>query len=667
MRFFTFLTGALLGIASLMGNGVAYAQAPTNDRCSTARAVPSGQTVVADTRNANDDIVGLAGCQAGAPGTIHPDVWYYVTASGSRLDYAIQPDPSSASVPYEIIVFEGTCNGALIIVGTTCATGNRTGTVGGLIAGQRYSVVVSSPDPAQTGQFFLTLTSSVPTVTPAQDCDSARILSTGAPIIQGPLNLGAGSDPDEVDPMNSCWGSGGERQPKWYKFVAGATGRLQFNINPVDPNTDYDWAVWDITSDPFGCTTKGDAIACNWTGARGATGLSLCPSSEPGYQGGDQFDNKTTNQTGANGPITVQAGRIYALLVDNFTVNSTGFTLSFGGPPGGCPGSPPNPLTRIGLDAQFNYTKIECDSVRFVKRNPIAQGVNVSYLWNFGDGAVSRLASPSHRYNFQVDSTITVTLRVVDTLGNAYVYGQPVRIAPPDVQVSRSAPGEICQGESITLTASGADTLTWTGPGLAQPVVGRSITVRPDTTTVYQVRGVREQCEAIEPVEVRVTLPQVSAGVIDRPEGVPPHTTTFHSTTPGANGWLWTFGDGTTSTDSIPSHTYQNAGTYDVLLAVTYGNGCQAEAQRIGTVTVRLEQAPNIITPNGDGKNDVFKALVSSRALHLEVFNRWGRKVFDKQDYRQDWGGDDLAAGTYYYHLTDAAGQSWKGWIEIVR
>ena len=63
------LAGALAALPAL-----AQAQVPTNDRCSTATQVTSGQFVLAVTDQANDDVSGLAGCQTGAPNSIHPDV-----------------------------------------------------------------------------------------------------------------------------------------------------------------------------------------------------------------------------------------------------------------------------------------------------------------------------------------------------------------------------------------------------------------------------------------------------------------------------------------------------------------------------------------------------------------------------------------------------------------
>lgn len=76
---------------------------------------------------------------------------------------------------------------------------------------------------------------------------------------------------------------------------------------------------------------------------------------------------------------------------------------------------------------------------------------------------------------------------------------------------------------------------------------------------------------------------------------------------------------------------------------------------------------PNIITPNGDGLNDTFVPRIPGMAIDLKVYNRWGYLVYEKVDYRNQWDGGNLPDSTYYYLLTSASGQNWKGWVEICR
>ncbi|TDB68888.1 T9SS type B sorting domain-containing protein [Arundinibacter roseus] len=92
---------------------------------------------------------------------------------------------------------------------------------------------------------------------------------------------------------------------------------------------------------------------------------------------------------------------------------------------------------------------------------------------------------------------------------------------------------------------------------------------------------------------------------------------------------------------------------------------------------------PNVFTPNGDGRNDVFQPLncpAFVESVEFRVFNRWGVKVFETTDLGINWngktnGGQDLAAGQYYYEaivtFTSVNRPSeplvLKGWIQLLR
>lgn len=84
---------------------------------------------------------------------------------------------------------------------------------------------------------------------------------------------------------------------------------------------------------------------------------------------------------------------------------------------------------------------------------------------------------------------------------------------------------------------------------------------------------------------------------------------------------------------------------------------------------------PNLITPDGDGADDVFiiPCTVSYPGSSLLVFNRYGGKIFETGNYQNDWGGTydgkPLPVGTYFYQLAlnDAAGTVLKGFLAVVR
>jgi len=81
---------------------------------------------------------------------------------------------------------------------------------------------------------------------------------------------------------------------------------------------------------------------------------------------------------------------------------------------------------------------------------------------------------------------------------------------------------------------------------------------------------------------------------------------------------------------------------------------------------------PNIITPNGDGFNDIFFIEnIRRQVWNFKVYSRWGRELLDeRRDYKNDWEGGELADGIYYYTLTNQDGAiitELKGWFQISR
>ncbi|WP_312991582.1 T9SS type B sorting domain-containing protein [Chryseobacterium flavum] len=122
-------------------------------------------------------------------------------------------------------------------------------------------------------------------------------------------------------PESNC-GSYQERYSVWYKFTIATAGTLTFAITP-NTGSDYDWYVWgpNIT-----CANKGNTIRCSTPGGQGATGLNMT-STDP-Y---DYFGQPGSNADGWAKYMDVLPGETYYLLINNFSINITGFSLTWGG------------------------------------------------------------------------------------------------------------------------------------------------------------------------------------------------------------------------------------------------------------------------------------------------------------------------------------------------
>jgi gliding motility-associated-like protein len=87
---------------------------------------------------------------------------------------------------------------------------------------------------------------------------------------------------------------------------------------------------------------------------------------------------------------------------------------------------------------------------------------------------------------------------------------------------------------------------------------------------------------------------------------------------------------------------------------------------------------PNAFSPNGDGVNDVFRVTTSTgiELVQFEIYDRWGRKVWYTDDFREGWDGNERGQprdmNTYYYIfrykcLYDGENYMKKGDINLVR
>jgi hypothetical protein len=135
------------------------------------------------------------------------------------------------------------------------------------------------------------------------------------------------------------------------------------------------------------------------------------------------------------------------------------------------------------------------------------------------------------------------------------------------------------------------------------------------------------------------------------------------------------FGDGVTSDESEVQHQFEHDGVYKIKLVAVRGT-CVSE--KIIPVTAFRLSIPNVITPGAkDGKNDTFMVRLGEKGeaipndygfkVAVALYNRWGVKVYASDDYQQDWSGDGLASGVYFYEVTVENHTTCRSWIHVIR
>ena len=139
----------------------------------------------------------------------------------------------------------------------------------------------------------------------------------------------------------------------------------------------------------------------------------------------------------------------------------------------------------------------------------------------------------------------------------------------------------------------------------------------------------------------------------------------FTNTSIDASTYNWNFGDGNTSSQLSPSHTYpyiNDVFHYNVTLIANNANNCPDSA--IITVNITDEliyYIPNTFTPDDNNSNDIFKPVFTSgfdpTDFSLLIFNRWGQIVFESHDASKGWkgtmgeNGEIAQDGTYTWKI----------------
>ena len=205
----------------------------------------------------------------------------------------------------------------------------------------------------------------------------------------------------------------------------------------------------------------------------------------------------------------------------------------------------------------------------------------------------------------------------------------------------------ICAGSSIFLSASGGSNYVWSNG------IQNGIPFTPNGSGSYVVCGSVGNCNDCDTLNVTVN-PAPSASFLSEVSGN--EAQFLYMGTP-VTSFAWDFGDGGSSVLMDPNHTYPGPGIYGVLLTVT-NQGCTstyfAEIELIAPGSEA--HLINVITPNGDGINDVFDlGLEGYKEVTISIVNRWGNTMVELTGNSLTWDGtvDGKPAleGVYFYQF----------------
>lgn len=252
-------------------------------------------------------------------------------------------------------------------------------------------------------------------------------------------------------------------------------------------------------------------------------------------------------------------------------------------------------VTPAPLSADFSASPLSGTNVLPVTFTDNSVGAVTGWSWDFGDGTSSTESNPVHSYT--APGTYTVSLTVfVGQQSDVLVKTSLITVTPAVFQADFSA--SPTQGEN-PLTVSFTDLSTGAPPTAWFWVFSDGmISTDPNPTHTYTSPGiygvslmtsVGQQTDTKAQIDLINVLPAVfTVDFSATPtSGTNPLTVAFTDGTAGASAtaWNWTFGDGNTSTEQNPSHTYLSPGTYDVSLTAFVGDQSGSQT-KMGLVQV---------------------------------------------------------------------------------
>ncbi|MGZ4038269.1 MAG: PKD domain-containing protein, partial [Bacteroidia bacterium] len=318
-------------------------------------------------------------------------------------------------------------------------------------------------------------------------------------------------------------------------------------------------------------------------------------------------------------------------------------------------------------------------------------GTIAGWDWTFGDGGVASVANPV--YTYTTAGTYTTTLIVKNSYNCYDTVKKPVNVNPlPKTYFSFS---RSCFGSALQLTFKDSSQIAspdmissyyWDYGGLGSSFTVNPVQVFPFpgnyniTHIVTSNNGCRDTLVKLITINPR----PVAGFIFTNNGGINLNSlVTFTDQSQNAVNWSWNFGDGNSSTIQNPLNTYYANGNYTVTQVVKDQFGCADTASaivKILNVFSEITQLiPNAISPNGDGKNDIWR-LDFINAFYpnaeIEIYNRWGEQLFRSIGYSNAWDGSykgaALPVATYYYIINlkdpDPSKQSiFKGTVLLIK
>jgi len=343
----------------------------------------------------------------------------------------------------------------------------------------------------------------------------------------------------------------------------------------------------------------------------------------------------------------------------------------------GCKDSLSKPITIYDSPVTNFDFKNACDGkpVVFTNTATVKSGTITTNNWNFGDNSNSTLLNPTKLYSHF--GNYSVTLQTVSSNGCKSSVVKTVSVF--EGPIANFSVANQCQNKPVpftnltTLTSGTYDSFWDFGDFTTSPINSpEHLYQAPGTKTVKLIVTTSNGCaDSISKKAEVYAIPVVFAGndtTISNGYSVQLNAT-------GANTYAWSPAEGLNNpTLSNPvANPYK---TTEYIVEGTSINGCSSSDAIVITIDDDFLVIPyNIVTPNGNGKNDawVVRNIERYPKNNIIILDEWGVVIYEQKGYDNKWEGRNsrgeiLPDGTYFYVLTFEDNKKiYKGFITLLR
>ncbi|MBP6432399.1 MAG: PKD domain-containing protein [Ferruginibacter sp.] len=289
------------------------------------------------------------------------------------------------------------------------------------------------------------------------------------------------------------------------------------------------------------------------------------------------------------------------------------------------------------------------------------------YTWTPNDGSLNNTTIK----NPTATPTVATSYNVIGKISDKCFAQNTINVTPVPYPNVVAPDVSVCFGTSTQLQASGGSIYNWSprtylnSTTIANPTVTNPVTSVLYTLTVRDVLGCPKPVQKLvklDVVRIRANAgPRDTSVVLGQP---------LQLNASGGTNYVWLPDNRWLSSTTINNPVALPQNDIEYIVQVSDINGCTG----LDSIRVRLFRVapglyvPNAFTPNGDGKNDIFRPVVLGiKSLDLfQVYNRFGQMVYSGTDIAKGWDGtfggrpQDPANFVWIAEATDYTGKKIK-------